>query len=40
MCASLIQSMLVKQTRNYDYTPDFHSSVGVTVLESGQLKLI
>ena len=34
MCALLTQSTLVKQTRNYDHTPDFHSSVGATALES------
>ena len=34
MCAPLTQSTLVKRTRDYDHTPDFHSSVGVTALES------
>ena len=34
MCAPLTQSTLVKQTRDYDHTPDFHNSVGATALES------
>ena len=34
MCTPLIQSTQVKQTRDYDHTPDFHSSVGATALES------
>ena len=34
MCMPLIQNMLVKQTCDYDHTPDFHSLVGATALES------
>ena len=34
MCVLLIQNTLVKQTRDYDHTPDFNSSVGATALES------
>ena len=34
MCAPLTQNTTVKQTCNYDYTPDFYSSVGATALES------
>ena len=33
MCMPLIQNMLVKQTRDYNHIPDFHSLVGVIVLE-------
>ena len=34
MCAPLTQNTLVKQTRNFNHTPDFHSLVGATVLKS------
>ena len=33
MCAPLTQSMLVKQTRDYDHKPNFYSSIGAIVLE-------
>ena len=34
MWAPLSRNTLVKQTRDYDFTPDFYSSVGATALES------
>ena len=34
MCMPLTQNTLVKQTRDFDYTPDFHSSVGAIALKS------
>ena len=34
MCAPLIQNTLVKQIRNYDHTPGFHSLVGATAIKS------
>ena len=34
MWAPLTQNTLVKQTRDYDYIPDFYSSVDATALES------
>ena len=33
MCTPLTQNTLVKQTYDYDHTPDFHSSVGAIALE-------
>ena len=33
MCVPLTQSTLVKQTRDYDHTPDFYNSVGATALK-------
>ena len=34
MCAQLILNTLVKQTCNYNYTPDFYSLVDATALKS------
>ena len=34
MCAQLTQNTLVKQTRDYNHIPNFHSSVGATALKS------
>ena len=33
MCAPLTQNTLVKQTRDYDHIPDFHSSVAAITLK-------
>ena len=33
MCVPLIQNTLIKQTRNYDYRPDFYSLAGAIALE-------
>ena len=35
MCALLIQNRLIKQTYNYNHTPNFYSLAGATTLELG-----